>query len=222
LLYIGQQYRSGLAGSGEPKFLFWREQSKSFEALAAYSSFGGAGGNLSGGSEPEFVRGLRVSEDFFRVLGVYPASGRAFTKAEDTPGGARAAIISDGLWRRRFGGNTTLIGQSVLLNDQPVTIVGIMPPQFRFGFAADLFVPMQARPTANYDPNATVIGRLNSGLTIDQARAELKVIADEYRAAFPRQMQEGESIGAQSYQESFTGDVHSCSGFCWVRFLFFC
>lgn len=207
LLYIGQQYRSGLAGSGEPKFLFWREQSKSFEALAAYSSFGGAGGNLSGGSEPEFVRGLRVSEDFFRVLGVYPASGRAFTKAEDMPGGARVAIISDGLWRRRFGGNTTLIGQSVLLNDQPVTIVGIMPPQFRLGFAADLFVPMQARPTANYDPNATVIGRLNSGLTIDQARAELKVIADEYRSAFPRQMQEGESIGAQSYQESFTGDV---------------
>ena len=207
LLYIGQQYRIGLAGSGEPKFLFWREQSKSFEALAAYSRFGGAGGNLWGGSEPEFVRGLRVSEDFFRVLGVYPASGRAFTKAEDTPGGARVAIISDGSWRRRFGGNTTLIGQSVLLNDQPVTIVGIMPPQFRLGFAADLFVPMQARLTANYDPNATVIGRLNRGVTIDQARAELKVIADEYRAAFPKQMQEGESIGAQSYQESFIGNV---------------
>jgi predicted permease len=209
LLYVGQQYRSGLAGSGEPKFLFWREQSNSFEALAAYSSFGGAGGNLSGGNEPEFVRGLRVSEDFFRVLGVYPASGRAFTTAEDTPGSARVAIVSDGLWRRRFGENPELIGQTVLVNDRPVTIVGIMPPHFRLGFTADLLVPMQARPTANYDPNATVIGRLKPDVTIDQARAELKVIADQYRSTLPQHMQEGETIGAQSYQESFTGNVAS-------------
>ena len=207
LLYVGQQYRSGLEGSGEPKFLFWREQSKSFEALAAYSSFGGAGGNLAGGSEPEFVRGLRVSEDFFRVLGIYPASGRAFTKAEETPGSARVAIVSDGLWRRSFGGDPALLGQTVSLNDQPVTIVGIMPPQFQLGFTADLFLPMQAHPNANHDPNATVIGRLSPGVTLDQAQAELKVIADEYRAAFPRQMQEDESIGAQPYQESFTGGV---------------
>src|SRR5262249_269046 len=74
LLYVGQMY-SDLAGSGEPKFLFWREQSESFEALACYSSYGGARGNLAGGSEAEFVRGLRVSEDFFRVFGVYPALG---------------------------------------------------------------------------------------------------------------------------------------------------
>ena len=91
LLKVGQQYQSGLAGAGEPKFLFWREHSQSFEALAAYSSFGGAGGNLSGGSEPEFVRGARVSEDFFRVLGVYPKLGRTFTTEEDTTGGERVA-----------------------------------------------------------------------------------------------------------------------------------
>ncbi len=207
LLYVGQQHRSVLAGAGEPKFLFWREQSKSFEAMAAYSSYGDAGGNLAGGGEAEFVRGLRVSEDFFRVLGVYPASGRAFTRAEDTPGGARVAIVSDALWHRRFGGNTALLGQAVSLNDHPVTIVGIMPPQFHLGFGADLFVPMRARPDANYDPNATVIGRLNSGATFDHAKAELKLIADEYRAAFPRQMQDVESIGVQPYQESLTGGV---------------
>src|SRR5436305_2783496 len=88
LVYVGQQYRGGLAGSGEPKFLFWREQSRSFEALACYSGYGGAGGNLAGGRESEYVRGVRVSEDFFRVLGVYPAIGRAFTREEDTPGAA--------------------------------------------------------------------------------------------------------------------------------------
>src|SRR5262249_668192 len=121
LLYVGQMY-SDLAGSGEPKFLFWREQSESFEALACYSSYGGGRGKLAGGSEAEFVRGLRVSEDFFRVFGVYPALGRAFTKEEDTPGAARVAILSDGLWRRRFGANDALIGETVLLNDKPVTV----------------------------------------------------------------------------------------------------
>jgi len=207
LLSVGQLYKSGLQGAGEPKFLFWRENNQSFEALAAFSAFGGAGGNLSGGSEAEYVRGLRVSEDFFRVLGVFPTQGRAFTSTEDTPGAERVAILSHGLWQRRFGGDTQLIGRTVLLNDQPVTIVGITPPQFQLGFGADLFVPMQARPNANGDPNATVIGRLKPGVTIEQAQADLKVVAEKYRAAFPRHMRESESIGAQPYQELVTGSV---------------
>src|SRR5262249_54467697 len=70
---VSQTARGEFIGSGEPKFLFWREQSRSFEALACYSNFGGARGNLSGGDETEYVSGLRVSEDFFRALGVYPA-----------------------------------------------------------------------------------------------------------------------------------------------------
>lgn len=207
LLYVGQQFRGGLAAAGEPKFLFWREQSQSFEALAAYSGFGGADGNLAGGNEAEFVRGLRVSEDFFRVLGVYPALGRTFTKEEDSPGGARVAIISDELWRRRFGANPEMLDGTVLLNDRAVTVVGIMPPQFRLSFGADLFLPMRARPDANYDPNTTVVGRLKPGVTAQQAEAELKVIAEKYRAAFPRHMQESESIGVQPYQELFTESV---------------
>src|SRR5262245_16360481 len=125
LVYVSQTLRGEFIGSGEPKFLFWREQSRSFEALAWYSSFGGARGNLAGGDEVEDVRGLRVSEDFFRALGVYPALGRAFTRAEDAPGGERVAILSHGLWRRRFGGMKEILGRTVSLNDQPVTIVGI-------------------------------------------------------------------------------------------------
>jgi len=212
LLYVGQMY-SDLAGSGEPKFLFWREQSESFEALACYSSYGGARGNLAGGSEAQFVRGLRVSEDFFRVFGVYPALGRAFTKEEDTPGTARVAILSDGLWRRRFGANAALIGETVLLNDRPVTVVGVMPPQFRFSGSADLFVPMQARPGNNEDPNAEVVGRLKPGVTPEQAEAEMKVIAEKYRAAFPGHMQKNESIGVRPYQKMFTDNI---AGLLWM------
>ncbi|HEU0173138.1 MAG TPA: ABC transporter permease [Blastocatellia bacterium] len=207
LVYVGQTYRGEIEGSGEPKFLFWREQSQSFEALACYSSYGGAQGNLAGGDEAEYVRGLRVSEDFFRALGVFPALGRAFTHAEDTPGGARMAILSHGLWQRRFGGRKDILGQTVSFNDQPMTIVGIMPPQFRFGSGVDLFTPMQARRGAHSDPNAEVVGRLKPGVAIEQAHAELKVIAEKYRAAFPRDMQDGESAGAQPYQELFVGDL---------------
>jgi putative ABC transport system permease protein len=214
LIAIGQQFQAGSMGNaGEPKFLFWREQSELFEAMAAYSAFGGAGGNLAGGSEAEYVSGVRASADLFRVLGVYPALGREFTEAEDTHGGDRVAILSDGLWRRRFGADKELIGRSVLLNDKPVTVVGVMPPNFRLGFGVDLFVPMRARPTANYDPNATVVGRLKPGVTLQQADAELKVIADKYRAAMPRHMQEGETIGAQQYKDVFTSDI---TGWLWL------
>src|SRR5262245_42063543 len=117
LVYVSQTLRGEFIGSGEPKFLFWREQSRSFEALACYSSFGGARGNLAGGDEVEDVRGLRVSEDFFRALGVYPALGRAFTRAEDAPGGERVAILSHGLWRRRCGGEQADRGRTALLDD---------------------------------------------------------------------------------------------------------
>ncbi|MEW6127979.1 MAG: ABC transporter permease [Acidobacteriota bacterium] len=215
LVYVGQKFRSGLAGSGEPKFLFWREHNQSFEALAAYSNFGGAGGNLSSGNEPEFVRGLRISEDFFQVLGVYPALGRPFTQAEDTPGSAPVAILSDGLWQRRFGGDKDLLGKTVLLNDQSVTIVGILPKHFQFSESIDLYVPLKARPNANYDPNATVVGRLKSGVTLEQAASEFQSIADEYREAFPKQMQEGESAGVRPYKEIFTEDVEKLL---WILF----
>jgi predicted permease len=207
LLTIGQQYKSGPMGAGEPKFMFWREQSQSFEAMAAYSNFGGAGGNLSGGNEAEYVNGLRVSVDFFRVLGVSPALGRGFTEEEDKPGAERVAILSDGLWQRRFGGDRGLIGKTVLVNGKPVMIVGVTPPQFLTGFGADLLAPMQARPGSNVDPNATVIGKLKPGVSLQQAQAELKIVADKYRADFPRQMQEGESVGARPYQEVFTEGV---------------
>ncbi|MDQ5837637.1 MAG: ABC transporter permease, partial [Acidobacteriota bacterium] len=207
LVYVGQQYGGEFSGSGEPKFLFWREQSRSFEALACYSGYGGAGGNLAGGREAEYVGGLRVSEDFFRALGVYPSMGRPFTHDEDTPGGPRVAILSDGLWRRSFGADRDLIGKTVQLNGQPLTVVGVMPPQFRFSSGADLFVPMRAQPRNNVDPNAEVVGRLKPGVSLQQAQAELKVIAEKYRAAFPGQMMANESVGAEPYQDLFTEGV---------------
>jgi putative ABC transport system permease protein len=208
MMWIGQVYKNGAQqGAGEPKFLFWRDHSQVFEGLAATSGFGGAGGNLTGGSESQYVAGQRVSRDFFRVFGVEPALGRAFTDADDNPGSEPVAILSDALWRRSFNADREVIGRSVTLNGALITIVGVMPPQFHFGSNIDLFVPMRATPTANYDPNAVVIGRLKPGATLQQAQAEMKQIAEAYREALPKQMAEGETVGVKPYQELFTGDV---------------
>jgi hypothetical protein len=224
LLFVGQTFRGGPSGggpygSGEPKFLFWKEHSQSFDSLACYSSFGGARGNLAGGDEAEYVSGWRVSEDFFRAFGVYPTLGRAFTRAEDAPGGERVVIMSHNLWQRRFGGRQEIVGQTVSFNDQPVTVVGVMPPdsQFGTGRGIDLFTPMQARPTAYHDPNAEVIGRLKPGVTIEQAREELKLIAEKYRTAFPRAMRDNESIGVRPYRSRSPARSNSICGFCWAR-----
>jgi putative ABC transport system permease protein len=207
LVWIGQVYNGNQQAAGEPKFLFWHEHSQLFEAMTATSGFGGAGGNLAGGSAAEYVDGLRVSHDFFRVLGVEPALGRAFTEAEDLPGGERVAILSNALWHRSFGADTSVIGRSVTLNDESITIIGVMPSTFLSDSGADLFVPMRAKPTANHDPNATVIGRLKPGVTLEQAQAEMQQIAEQYRSVNPKAMQESESVGVHPYQEMFTSDV---------------
>jgi putative ABC transport system permease protein len=207
IVRVGQQFGGELWAAGEPKFLFWRERSRSFESLAAYQYLG-SGYNLTGGSEPEFVSALRVSADFFRVLGVSPGVGRSFTKEEDTSGGERVVILSDGLWQRRFGADAGLVGKTVALNGQPHTVVGVMPPDFRMvSTAADVFVPMRPSLAGDPNPNHAVIGRLKDGVTLAESQAELKSIADEYRAAFPNQMRQNESAGAEPYEEMFKGGV---------------
>jgi predicted permease len=203
LMHIGQQF-DDLAAAGEPKFLFWRDHSQSFEAMAAYDGFSGAGGNLAGGSEAEYVDGLRVSEEFFRVYRMNPALGRAFTKEEDTPGGPGVAILSDGLWRRNFGGDPGIVGRSILLNGQNLTVVGVMPPELRFISSSDLLTPMRPSLSGDPNPNSTVVGRLKDGVTPAQALAELKTIGEKYRELNPQAMGKRESVGLQPYQNLFS------------------
>ncbi|HVQ38012.1 MAG TPA: ABC transporter permease, partial [Pyrinomonadaceae bacterium] len=163
-----------------------------------------AGGNLAGGSVAEYVDGLRVSESFFRVLRVNPALGRAFTADEDAPGGPLVAILSDGLWRRNFSADPGVIGRNILLNGQQLTVVGVMPPQPGFLSSADLLTPMRPSLSGDPNPNSTVIGRLKDGVSLAQAREELKLIAAKYRELQPKGMGKEESVGMEPYQDLFT------------------
>src|SRR5262245_24513826 len=209
LMTLGQSGTGGDDGSvGEPKFLFWREQNQTFEVMALYQPIG-AGVNLASGNDAEYVSALKVSQDFFRALGVAPSLGRAFTREEDQPGGERVAVVSDGLWRRRFGADAGLIGKSVAINSVNHTVVGVLPPGFQFLPDADVFTPLRPSLQGDSDPNYGAIGRLKPGLTDAQAQADMKLVAEKYRAAFPRRMQPNESAAVVPLQRSQTADVGS-------------
>jgi len=200
-----------------PKFLFLRDNAQSFAAIAASQEMG-ANVYLSDESQAEYISGCWVTADFFRVLGVAPASGRAFTATEDSPAGERAAILSDGLWRRRYRADAAMIGKQITLNGAAHTVVGIMPPGFSYLGTQDVFVPLRINPAVqNEGHNLTVIGRLKSDARPEQARAELKLLFDRFRAAYPQQVdgKGRETFGLRNWRASLTSDV---SKLLWILF----
>lgn len=192
--------------ASEPQFLIWQQQNKSFEAISLYQPLY-SGANLAGGSEPEYIAGLRVSADFFQVLGAVPSRGRSFSPQEDRPGGERVAILSDGLWRRRFAADSELIGRTVLLNNQSYTVIGIMPADFQFSLPADVIVPLRPSMTGDQDDNYGVIGRLKPGITQQQGLADMKLADEQFKAAYPKRKFDYQSVSVQPFQENLTAGV---------------
>lgn len=190
------------------EYSFWKENSRSFQEAAAFSAIS-SGANLVAGAEPERVRALRVSEGFFRVLGVSPAIGRAFTPEEDRPNGPLVAVITDGLWRRYFGGDRSVVGRQVQVNGRTRTVVGVMPPQFRFEMPVDVFAPLQLSvdPT-DQGHNTGMLARLAPGASLQQAQAEVAALLPEFRRQFPAHADPAErGIRLVPYQEHVVGDV---------------
>jgi putative ABC transport system permease protein len=170
-----------------PNFIDWREQNRVFEQIAA---FRGAGYILTGAGEPERITAQEVSASFFPVLGTSPAMGRNFAPAEDQPGGNRTAIISYGLWQRRFGATPEIIGHNVVLNNESYTVIGVMPQNFQWQAQVDLYVPIglqgdKMTERGNH-PGIYVLGLLKPGVTVEQARTEIKGIAERLAQAYPK------------------------------------
>ncbi len=169
-------------------FIEWRQRCSSFESLSLISQYPTT---LTGTGEPEQLETLEVSANLFGTLRMQPAMGRVFT-AEDEEGSSRVAIISDGLWRRKFGANPSILGETITLNDDAYTVVGVLPETFRFpnvnpfGVALleisprpAIFLPKVFTERERSDPMAgifRVVGRLKDGVTCEQAAVELNVI----------------------------------------------
>jgi len=175
------------AGDGSrlyPTFGTYRElveRSHSFDAIAVIKPWQPT---MTGASEPERLDGQRVSASYFQVLGVRPVLGRDFNPSDDQFNGPKVAIISDGLWRRRFGGDTKAVGQQIMLDANPHTIIGVMPSAFEnlLATSAQLWTPLQydkSLPSEGreWGHHLRMVGRLRSGVGTDQAERELDVIA---------------------------------------------
>jgi putative ABC transport system permease protein len=166
-----------------PDFVDFREQSQTMEIAAST----GAAFNLSEGDRPERVGGRRLSSNFFRVLGVQPALGRGFTIDEETVGQNHVAVISDGLWQRRFGGDPGILGTTILLDGEPHTVIGVMPAGFWFANVDDgVWVPLAISGEENRNSHYLwTLSRLNPGNTMAQARDEAERIANRLAAEYP-------------------------------------
>lgn len=163
-------------GVSFPNFLDWRAQNQVFEDIAAYTE---GTYTLVGGGEPEQIRGAGVSSGLFEILGVTPALGRTISPEEDRPGSETVVILSHGLWQRRFGSVPGIVGRTISVNDRQHTVVGVMPPGFKFPEVADLWVPLALdtqRWTRN-DHGLRAIARLKPGVSLGQAAAEMEAIA---------------------------------------------
>src|SRR5262245_22237777 len=142
---------------------------------------------LKGSGEPERLKAFLVSVDLFATLGIAPAIGRAFTPEEDTVSGAPVVILSNGLWRRRFGSDPHVIGRAITLDNQSRTVIGIMPPGFRFPEGSDLWIPLALNVNQKFEEGSggvngvRVIARLKPGMTLEAARANLPVIRERKR-----------------------------------------
>jgi predicted permease len=162
-----------------------------------YSSMGlyhGAAGNLIGASEPVRVDGAQVSFDLFPTLGVQPFQGRLFTEPDDRPGAPGTIMLSYRLWQTQFGGDAAVVGRQVRLDAESYTVIGVMPREFRFPSAETLFwTPLRFNEEAYADRNDNwhyAIGRLEAGVTFEQAQAQMDVLAARSKQQYPRENRE--------------------------------
>ncbi len=170
-----------------------REHNQSFSDLAAYFAFYGVGDSkLTGQGEPERLSEVPVSENFFPLLGIQPELGRHFSAEECRWNGPKAVLLSHSLWERRFASDPGIVGRALTLNDQPVTVVGVLPAAFDFssvfapGSHIDLYSPFPLTPETNRWGNTlAIIGRLKPGVALENAAAELKVLAPQITRAHP-------------------------------------
>ena len=172
-----------------PDYLDWRNDNTVFEHLAATHK---ESRNLSGipGRDPERISGAAVTRNFFNVVGLSPEIGRTFSEDEDKAGAPPVVVISDRLWRRAFNANPSVLGGSITLHDQTYTVIGVMPPQMTSPQDSDFWMSMSRRSVGIWmqrfiHPMIYVWGKLKAGVTVDQARTEMKGIAARLEKAYP-------------------------------------
>ena len=193
-----------------PNFQDWRAQSHAFSEMAVVAS---VQFNMAGISQPENIGGLAVSPTFLSMTGVRPMIGRSFTREEEKAGTEPVLLLSYALWQSHFGADRGVIGHSIRLDSRTFTIVGVLPPDFRWGERCDVMEPIGVWATNNDSVtergergDTLVVGRLAPGAKIQEARAEMEGIAARLARAYP-QTNDQFGVTLQPLREMFSGDV---------------
>ncbi|HTC40078.1 MAG TPA: ABC transporter permease [Candidatus Acidoferrales bacterium] len=204
-------------GVPNPEFSNWKANNHTFEGMLAYST--GAPSNLTGAGEAERIEASRVTANFLTVLGIQPALGRTFLPEEDKPGGPLAVILTDSLWRRKFSADPAIVGKSIELDGDAYTVVGVLPASFRFPdktAAPECLYPAQLPPQVDWTSKSLsltrIIGRLAPGVSIDQAHADLAMLAAQSNSGIPPafvHMRQGLLVQVIPLQRKIGGDVRS-------------
>jgi putative ABC transport system permease protein len=192
-----------------PDFNDWKDQNQVFEGLA---TFRGRGYTLTGIGDPERFRGGRVSAEFFDLLGIQPVLGRAFQDQDNRPESPRTVMLSSGLWQRRFGGDASLVNQTLTLDGESYTVIGILPSTFNFPFdvdGAEMWTPaifdgldlMQQRG-AHF---MKAIGRLKPGIAIETAQDDMETIVSRLAEQYPGE-NSGRGIQLTLLRNQFVGE----------------
>jgi predicted permease len=190
-------------------YLDWVQQLQGFSGLAAYT---GQSKNLSGTEGgAERLEAVAATANLFDVLGVQPRLGRGFQAGEDVAGSAQVVVLREGLWQRRFGADPSILGQTLTLDGQPYTVIGVMPETTRFPASSqtDIFIPL-VRPEDAHQRRGhhymSVVGRLREGVTLEAANSELRQVAKRLEEAWPLH-QTGRGLAAVPLTESVVGQV---------------
>ena len=193
-----------------PKYILFTQQTKILDDFSIHD-LGGLRVNLTGGDHPEQLRAMHASANFFSLIGIKLAMGRTYTPAEDAPNGPHLAVISNGLWRGRFGSDPHILGRTIDLDNDPYTIIGVMQPIPSPDFADfDMYLPTQLDPNSDNQGNYLMGGaRLKPGVTLAAANAELKVASQEFQRKYPNAMGPGQYFAVDTTRNVMVSGVRT-------------
>ena len=214
LVLVGEPGRARSVNNvGYTTFLDWQDRSHGFEEMALIRSWTPT---LMINGEPERINGLRVSANFFHMLGVPPALGRDFTGAEDTPAGWRVVLLSDSVWRRKLRADPSVVGRVITMNGLPFTIVGVMPASFepliseRFYKRAEMWAPVgydRSLPSACRScEHLRAVARLKPGMPLERAREDIDAVQAQLRREYPSEYVETRMV-VKPLTDELSGDV---------------
>jgi len=177
-------------GASVLNYLAWKERSHAFDSMGA---FGFATFNLTDAGDPEQLTGGTVTPSLFPLLGIKPVIGRAFAEGEDRPGSTKVAMIGEGLWKRRFGGDPSIVGRHLILSGVDTTVIGVAPASLALLSNGDLWIPMTIDPGREIRLNHVIlaVARLRNGTTLEQAQAEMNVVAGQVSQQYPEMKEWG-------------------------------